>query len=218
MWFISPWIAKKNGVPGLETVNLFWSGLLWSPWEGGGRATATSLGKWKSQPCFFTKSVKFGFGELSICRICAESRDLQSGHGFRACSFKNKRKKLNFHEKMKVATLFCHQVGQIWSYRAVIFFPCSKSRDLGPEHGFRACSFKNEREKLDVHIWGCKNVPDLVLSPSRSDLVVQSSRYFFRECSPRDLAFGQGFRACSLKNKRENRIFIFVGVKKQKHN
>ena len=46
---------------------------------------------WKSGPCFFTKSVKFGFGELSISQICAESRDLQSGHGFRACSFKNKR-------------------------------------------------------------------------------------------------------------------------------
>ena len=35
--------------------------------------------------------------ELSICRICAESRDLEFGHGFRACSFKNKRKKLDFH-------------------------------------------------------------------------------------------------------------------------
>ena len=45
----------------------------------------------KSGPCFFTKSVKFGFGELSICRICAESRDLGPEHGFRACSFKNKR-------------------------------------------------------------------------------------------------------------------------------
>ena len=56
--------------------------------------------------------------------------------------------------KMKVATLFCHQVGQIWSYRAVIFFPCSKSRDLGPEHGFRACSFKNKGNKLDFHIFG----------------------------------------------------------------
>ena len=55
--------------------------------------------------CFFTKSVKFGFGELSICRICAESRDLGPGHGFRACSFKNKGKKLDFHifgvQKMK---------------------------------------------------------------------------------------------------------------------
>ena len=55
---------------------------------------------------------------------------------------------------MKVATLFCHQVGQIWSYRAVIFFPCSKSRDLGPEHGFRACSFKNKGKKSDFHIFG----------------------------------------------------------------
>merc|ERR1712139_178516 len=56
--------------------------------------------------------------------------------------------------KMKVATFFCHQVGQIWSYRAVIFFPCSKSRDLGPEHGFRACSFKNKGKKSDFRIFG----------------------------------------------------------------
>ena len=55
---------------------------------------------------------------------------------------------------VKVATFFCHQVGQIWSYRAVIFFPCSKSRDLGPEHGFRACSFKNKGKKSDFHIYG----------------------------------------------------------------
>ena len=58
---------------------------------------------------------------------------------------------------VKVATFFCHQVGQIWSYRAVIFFPCSKSRDLGPEHGFRACSFKNKGKKLDFHTLGSKN-------------------------------------------------------------
>ena len=31
-------------------------------------------------------------------------------------------KKTKKNGKMKVATLFCHQVGQIWSYRAVIFF------------------------------------------------------------------------------------------------
>ena len=59
---------------------------------------------------------------------------------------------------MKVATFFCHQVGQIWSYRAVIFFPCSKSRDLGPEHGFRACSFKNKGNKLDFHIFGVQKM------------------------------------------------------------
>ena len=53
--------------------------------------------KWKLQPLFFAVSVKFGFGELSICRICAESRDLQSGHGFRACSLKDKGKQLDFH-------------------------------------------------------------------------------------------------------------------------
>ena len=37
------------------------------------------------------------FGEVSICRICAESRDLQSGHGFRACSFKTKGNMPDFH-------------------------------------------------------------------------------------------------------------------------
>ena len=35
--------------------------------------------------------------------------------------------------------------------RSVIFFPCSKSRDLGPEHGFKACSLKNKGKKLDCH-------------------------------------------------------------------
>ena len=33
------------------------------------------------------------------------------------------------------------------------FFPCSKSRDLGPEHGFRACSFKNKGKMSDFHIF-----------------------------------------------------------------
>ena len=75
------------------------------------------MNKWKLQPCFFTKSVKFGFGELSICRICAESRDLQSGHGFRACSFKNKRKKLDFHtfggQKNEKKSENLNEIGQI---------------------------------------------------------------------------------------------------------
>ena len=35
-------------------------------------------------------------------------------------------------------------------------FPCSKSRDLGPEHGFRACSLKNKGKQLDFHIFGVK--------------------------------------------------------------
>ena len=36
------------------------------------------------------------------------------------------------------------------------FFLCSKSRDLGPGHGFRAWSFKNKGKKLDFHILGIK--------------------------------------------------------------
>ena len=51
----------------------------------------------KVRPCFFTKSVLLGRTELSICRICAESRDLQSEHGFEACSLKHKGKRLDFH-------------------------------------------------------------------------------------------------------------------------
>ena len=41
-------------------------------------------------------SVKFRFVELSISRICAESRDLGPDHGFRACSFENKGNKIGF--------------------------------------------------------------------------------------------------------------------------
>ena len=40
-------------------------------------------------------------------------------------------------------------------------FPCSKSRDLGPEHGFRACFFKNKENKLDFHIFGVKQMNKL---------------------------------------------------------
>ena len=42
------------------------------------------------------------------------------------------------------------------------FFPCSKSRDLGPEHGFRACSFKNKGKQLDFHILGLKTTKQKV--------------------------------------------------------
>ena len=87
---------------------------------------------------FFTKSVKFGFCELSICRICAESRDLQSGHGFRACSFKNKRTKLKFHEKWKSQP--CFDTKSVRSGRTELSFSLESSpRDLAIEKGFRAC-------------------------------------------------------------------------------
>ena len=51
----------------------------------------------KSRPCFVTKSVRFGRTELLFFFPCSKSRDLQSEHGFRACSFKNIREKLDFH-------------------------------------------------------------------------------------------------------------------------
>ena len=48
----------------------------------------------KSRPCFVTKSVRFGCTEL-LFFPCSKSRDLQSEHGFRACSFQNIMKKLD---------------------------------------------------------------------------------------------------------------------------
>ena len=47
---------------------------------------------------------------------------------------------------VKVGTLFFHQVGQIWSFRADFFCPESSPRDLAFGHGFRACYFRNGGE------------------------------------------------------------------------
>ena len=74
-------------------------------------------------------------GQIWSCRALvffAESLswDLQFGHGFRACSFENKRKTLFFHEQIKVATLFWHQVGQICSYGALVFFGRNPRREI----------------------------------------------------------------------------------------
>ena len=55
---------------------------------------------------------------------------------------------------------------------------------------------------------------DLVFSPSRSDLVAQ--RCFFAESTPRNLAFGHGFRACSSKDKRKKLHFQILGSTKPK--
>ena len=51
----------------------------------------------KSEPCFFTKTVRFGREKLSLFFLESSSRVLQPGHGFRACSFKSERKHLDFH-------------------------------------------------------------------------------------------------------------------------
>ena len=53
---------------------------------------------WKSGPLFVTKSVRFGRTELFFFLFLESSSwDLQSEHGFRACSSKNKGNKLDFH-------------------------------------------------------------------------------------------------------------------------
>ena len=94
---------------------------------------------WKSGPCFFTKSVKFGFGELSISRICAESRDLQSGHGFRACSLKDQRKKLDLHFVGSTKTnQNKNRNGKVWRNRSNVGLWSSRwyQKDAGDRRGY----------------------------------------------------------------------------------
>ena len=57
----------------------------------------------------------------------------------------------HFH---KVPTLFFHQVGQIWSYRALVKAFGNSPRDLAFGYGFRACSLKNRRKLLNFHTFG----------------------------------------------------------------
>ena len=49
------------------------------------------------------------------------------------------KEKLRCSYCLEVANLFFHQVGQIWSYRALVKAPESSRRDLAIEKGFRAC-------------------------------------------------------------------------------
>ena len=51
----------------------------------------------KDATLFFHQVGQIRVGELSIGLSCSKSRDLQSEHGFRACSFKNKGKNLDVH-------------------------------------------------------------------------------------------------------------------------
>ena len=52
-------------------------------------------------------------------------------------------------ETSEMETLFGHQVGQIWSCRALVFWAESSSWDLQFGHGFGACSFINKRKILN---------------------------------------------------------------------
>ena len=50
--------------------------------------------------------------------------------------------------------LVFHQVGQIWSYRALVKALESSQRDLAIEKGFRACVLENKRKNYDFHtVW-----------------------------------------------------------------
>ena len=76
-----------------------------------------SLKKWKSRPCFVTKSVKFRSFEEFFRPIENSRRDLQSEHGFEACSLKHKGKRLDFHtfrgQKSETKTKQFDEIGQM---------------------------------------------------------------------------------------------------------
>ena len=71
----------------------------------------------KVRPCFFTKSVKFKSFEVFFRPIESSRRDLQSEHGFEACSLKNKGKMLDFlsfgGQKSEKKTKKFDEIGQI---------------------------------------------------------------------------------------------------------
>ena len=131
-----------------------------------GRSTPGSGVRWKSGPCFFTKSVKFGFGELSIRRICAKSQDLQSGHGFGACSFKNKRNKFDFHTFGIKTT---EQMNKNWRNRSNVGLRSSKwyQKDREGQRGyFRKIwawktlkNWKNKPNKIKIFSGFVRNFP-----------------------------------------------------------
>ena len=62
--------------------------------------------------------------------------------------------RLKKDKNTKSATLFFHQVGQIWSYRVFLDAGWSSRRDLQSEHGFEACSLKNKRKIKDFRTFG----------------------------------------------------------------
>ena len=93
-------------------------------------------------------------------------------------------------------TLFFHQVGQVWSRRAVIVLTESPPRYLAFGHGFRASSFKNTRERLEDHSFGVgkRNKNETVwrdrskLGPWSSNLdqtCPPGQREYFRKCLAR---------------------------------
>ena len=113
---------------------------------------------------------------------------------------------------VKVATFFCHQVGQIWSYRAVIFFPCSKSRDLGPGHGFRACSFKIERKKVGFSYFGGQKNQTKIEQKwrNRSNVGLRSSRWYQKDAEGRRGYFRK-IRAWETL-KKQGQMKMFLGI------
>ena len=64
--------------------------------------------------------------------------------------------RLKKDKNTKSATLFFHQVGQIWSYRGLVDAGWSSRRDLQSEHGFEACSLKNKGKIVGCLSFGCQ--------------------------------------------------------------
>ena len=117
--------------------------------------------------------------------------------------------------KQQKKTLCCHQVGQIWSYRALVKAPESSRRDLAIEKGFRACFLRDKRGNWDVHtVWKSHTCFFHQVGQGWSYRALVKAL----ESSRRDLAIEKGSRACFLKNKRKKYDFSYgleVGQRKQ---
>ena len=103
------------------------------------------------QACFVT--VNSGFGELSICASCSKSRDLQSEHGFRACSFQDKGNKLDFHtfwdQRTETKTEKWDEIGRILVPGALN--RSKKLRKTGADNFPKSSACKTEKKHETIY-------------------------------------------------------------------
>ena len=113
-----------------------------------------NIWKLKVKTCFVTKSVWFGHTELLVFFPKSSPRDLQFGHGFRACALKNKGNKWNFI-LLGVKPSFATKSVRFGRTELSICRTCRESRDLQIDHGFRACLKKKWKENVGFSHFRC---------------------------------------------------------------
>ena len=94
--------------------------------------------------------------------------------------------------------------------QSCFFFPCSKSRDLGPEHGFRACAFKNKGKSWIFIFLGSKKRKRIEkLERNRSNVGLRSSRWYQKDAEGQRGYFRKIWAWKTLK--KQGKIKIFSG-------